>query len=62
MKDSANYAKIVEWSEEDQCYVGSCPYQKLVTLEIIEVGRGRIHHKDRWTTTPGGIFDLPQRA
>jgi predicted RNase H-like HicB family nuclease len=25
MKDSARYAKIVEWSEEDQCYVGSSP-------------------------------------
>ena len=25
MKDSANYAKIVEWSEEDQCYVESAP-------------------------------------
>ncbi len=25
MKDSANYAKIVEWSKEDQCYVGSAP-------------------------------------
>ena len=25
MKDSARYVKIVEWSEEDQCYVGSCP-------------------------------------
>ena len=25
MKDSARYLKIVEWSEEDQCYVGSCP-------------------------------------
>ena len=23
MKDSARYAKVVEWSEEDQCYVGS---------------------------------------
>lgn len=23
MKDGAKYAKIVEWSEEDQCYVGS---------------------------------------
>ena len=22
---SASYAMIVEWSEEDQCYVGSCP-------------------------------------
>jgi predicted RNase H-like HicB family nuclease len=25
MKDSARYVKIVEWSEEDQCYVGSSP-------------------------------------
>lgn len=25
MKKSARYAKIVAWSEEDQCYVGRCP-------------------------------------
>lgn len=25
MKASARYAKIVEWSEEDQCYIGSAP-------------------------------------
>jgi predicted HicB family RNase H-like nuclease len=25
MKVSDNYIKIVEWSEEDQSYVGSCP-------------------------------------
>lgn len=25
MKKSARYVKIVEWSEEDQCFVGSCP-------------------------------------
>lgn len=25
MKESARYAKIVEWSEKDRCYVGSCP-------------------------------------
>ncbi len=25
MKDSARYVKIVEWSDEDQCFVGSCP-------------------------------------
>lgn len=25
MKDGARYVKIVEWSEEDGCYVGSCP-------------------------------------
>jgi predicted RNase H-like HicB family nuclease len=25
MKESARYAKIVEWSEEDQCHVASSP-------------------------------------
>jgi predicted RNase H-like HicB family nuclease len=25
MNDSARYAKIVEWSDEDNVYVGSCP-------------------------------------
>lgn len=25
MKDSARYVKIVEWSEEDACFVGSSP-------------------------------------
>ena len=25
MKDSARYVKIVEWSDEDNCYVGQCP-------------------------------------
>ncbi|MGH8511932.1 MAG: hypothetical protein ACREUD_08855 [Gammaproteobacteria bacterium] len=25
MKESACYVKIVEWSEEDRCFVGSCP-------------------------------------
>lgn len=25
MKESARYVKIVEWSDEDNCYVGSSP-------------------------------------
>ena len=25
MKTSDKYLKIVEWSEEDECYVGTCP-------------------------------------
>jgi predicted RNase H-like HicB family nuclease len=25
MKDSARYIKIVEWSDDDQCYIGSAP-------------------------------------
>ena len=25
MKESARYVKIVEFSDKDQCYVGSCP-------------------------------------
>ena len=25
MKDSTRYIKIVEWSDEDQCYIGTSP-------------------------------------
>ena len=25
MKESARYIKLVEWSAEDQCFVGQCP-------------------------------------
>jgi len=25
MSPAARYVKIVEWSDEDQCFVGSCP-------------------------------------
>ena len=25
MKDSARYLKIVQWTDEDGCYVGRCP-------------------------------------
>lgn len=25
MKESAYYVKIVEWSDEDNCFVGQCP-------------------------------------
>ena len=25
MKPSERYVKIVEWSDEDQCYIGRCP-------------------------------------
>lgn len=25
MKDSARYLKIVEWSDQDRCYIGSAP-------------------------------------
>ena len=25
MKSTTSYAKIVEWSDEDECFIGSCP-------------------------------------
>jgi len=47
MKESARYAKIVEWSDEDQCYIGSCPVliyggchgndERLVFAELCEI-------------------------
>jgi predicted RNase H-like HicB family nuclease len=58
MKESARYAKIVEWSEEDQCYVGSSPGlifggchgpdEKAVFSELCEIVEETIalYHKD----------------
>ena len=47
MRDATRYVKIVEWSEEDQCYVGSAPGlvlggchgpdEKLVFAELCEI-------------------------
>lgn len=39
MKDSAKYIKIVEWSEEDQCYIGSAPH-------LINARQTRQHKND----------------
>ena len=25
MKESSRYVKIVEWSDDDHCFIGSCP-------------------------------------
>jgi len=47
MKESARYAKIVEWSEEDQCYVGSVPglmYGGCHGADETEGVRGALRH------------------
>jgi predicted RNase H-like HicB family nuclease len=58
MKDSARYVKIVEWSEEDQCFIGSSPGlfyggchgddEKAVFAELCEIVDEAIaeYHKD----------------
>ena len=49
MKESACYAKIVEWSEEGQCYVGSHGSdEKAVFGELCQVVEEAIalYHKD----------------
>lgn len=58
MKESAKYAKIVEWSYEDQCYVGSAPGliyggchgddEKQVFAELCQIVEEAIelYHKD----------------
>lgn len=25
MNEASRYVKVIEWSEEDQCFIGSCP-------------------------------------
>ena len=47
MSDANRYVKIVEWSDVDQCYIGSCPGlfyggchgidEKLVFAELCEI-------------------------
>lgn len=59
MKPSTRYVKIVEWSDEDQCYVGSCPglfyggchgdIEEAVFAELCELVEETIelYHKER---------------
>ena len=42
MNEGAKYVKLVEWSEEDQCFIGSCP----------ELFYGGCHGND-----PRAVFD-----
>jgi hypothetical protein len=58
VNESARYAKIVEWSDEDQCYVGSAPGliyggchgrdEKVVFDELCQIVEESIalYHKD----------------
>jgi len=42
MNEADKYVKLVEWSEEDQCFIGSCP----------ELSYGGCHGDD-----PRAVFD-----
>lgn len=64
MKDSAKYAKIVEWSDVDQCYIGSAPGlifggchgddEKEVFNELCKIVEEaiEIYKKERWALPP----------
>jgi predicted RNase H-like HicB family nuclease len=64
MKESARYAKIVEWSDADACYVGSSPGlfyggchgddEKQVFSELCEIVEETIelYHKDGKSLPP----------
>lgn len=64
MNASARYLKVVEWSERDGCYVGTCPGlalggvhgrdERSVYAEICEVVEEwiRIHSRDRAPLPP----------
>ena len=45
MKTRDRYLKIVEWSEEDQCYVGTCPSLML----------GGVHGEDEAEVSSGAL-------
>jgi len=42
MNEGARYVKLIEWSDEDQCFIGSCP----------ELFYGGCHGND-----PRAVFD-----
>ena len=42
MNEGAKYVKLIEWSDEDQCFIGSCP----------ELFYGGCHGND-----PRAVFD-----
>lgn len=51
MKTSDRYLKIVEWSEEDQCYVGTCPGLMLGGIhgdDETKVYKELCHAVDEW--------------
>ncbi len=51
MKASDRYLKIVEWSEEDRCYVGTCPGLMLGGVhgdDEVEVFRELSQAVDEW--------------
>ena len=73
MRDSARYVKIVEWSDEDQCYIGTSPGlmfggchgddEKAVYAELCNIVEGIVdlYHRDGKTLPPptagNGIAD-----
>ena len=65
MTNSARYIKIVEWSEEDQCFIGCCPgiigpcchgndevevYREL--CEIVDEWLAMAHHENKALPPP----------
>ncbi len=74
MKSASQYVKIVEWSTEDQCFVGSCPGlfyggchnddEKAVFAELCQIGEETIQlyeqeKKPLPPPTPGSISPTP---
>ncbi len=64
MKDSMHYVKIVEWSDEDKCYAGSCPglfyggchgnNEKEVFAELCEIMENHCLPQQQEKTMPTG--------
>lgn len=56
MRTSDRYLKIVEWSEEDQCYVGTCPGLMLGGVhgaDEVEVYRELCQAAEEWIAVHG---------
>jgi hypothetical protein len=65
MKDTARYAKIVEWSEEDQCFVGSSPgliYGGCHVKHTVKGGRVTVAGKPSDDLAPGTLNSILKQA
>jgi hypothetical protein len=71
---SARYAKVVEWSEEDQCFVGSAPGliyggchgtdERAVFDELCDIVDEIVafYEEDGRTLPPGYVWERPRKS
>ena len=65
MNEAARYVKVIEWSDDDQCFIGSCPglfyggchgdSEKMSSMISVRLWRKRL----RFITATASLYLLP---